>query len=41
MNRFILLLENLKKKDLYNGKGIMDIFKKIPLKPGKKSSFIR
>ena len=41
MTTIISLLENLKKKDLYNGKGIVDFFKKIKLKPGKRSSFIR
>ena len=41
MNKFIFMLERLKKKDQYNGKGIRDIFRKVILKPGKKSSYIK
>ena len=41
MNKFIFMLERLKKKDQYNGKGIRDIFRKVMLKPGKKSSYIK
>lgn len=39
MNLFISFLENLKKKDLYKGKGIFDINKFNLLRVGKKGSF--
>ena len=39
MNKFIIFLEkNIRKKDVYKGKGIFDINKKIILKLGKKSN---
>ena len=41
MNKFISLLENFKKKDYYNGKGIIDGLKSIKLKLGKKSEYSR
>lgn len=41
MNYFIKILEKIKKKDIYKGKGLIDIFKKIKFKVGKKSDYIR
>ena len=38
MNKFIIFLENIRKKDLYKGKGIFDINKKFTLKLGKKNN---
>ena len=38
MNKFIIFLENIRKKDVYKGKGIFDFNKKILLKLGKKSN---
>ena len=38
MNKFIIFLENIKKKDIYKGKGIFDINKKYILKLGKKNN---